>query len=69
MSHASENPVHCAKREELGCQASFPGSKHAQMRARAEGWFFSRREDAAYCPEHVPAWVAEWRAGLAEGRG
>lgn len=61
MSHAAEHPVTCAWREDLGCEASVPGSKHHQVRAQQEGWFFSRREHLAYCPEHVPDWVSAWR--------
>lgn len=28
---------------------------------KAEGWFFTKKKDEAYCPEHVPGWVEEWR--------
>lgn len=62
MSHAAANPVYCARREDLGCQASYPGSKHAAIRAGQEGWFRSRKTGEAFCPEHVPDWVAGWRA-------
>lgn len=61
MSQASEHPVRCAKAAE-GCAALFPGSKHAAVRAHEAGWFFSRREELVYCPEHVPGWVPAWRA-------
>lgn len=61
MSHASENPVTCARQADLGCEASIPGSRHDQIRAQEAGWFFSRQESAAYCPDHVPDWVAGWR--------
>jgi hypothetical protein len=59
MSQASESPVRCARR---GCTASHPGSRHDNIRAQGEGWFHSRRDDAHFCPEHVPGWVPEWRA-------
>jgi hypothetical protein len=32
------------------------------MKADRAGWFHSREEAAAYCPEHVPDWVPAWRA-------
>lgn len=34
---------------------------HAWGYIKAEGWFFSRDGERGYCPEHVPAWVSEWR--------
>lgn len=60
MSHASTHLVHCA-RTDLGCTVSFPGSKWDTIRATAAGWFFSRQEDKAFCPQHTPDWVAGWR--------
>lgn len=35
---------------------------HRWGRTKAAGWFFTRDDDQAWCPEHVPDWVAEWRA-------
>jgi hypothetical protein len=61
VSHASAHPVRCARQADLGCPAQVPGSRHDQIRAQAAGWFFSRREDAAFCPDHVPDWVPAWR--------
>lgn len=61
MSYASGHPVHCARQGD-GCEAQIPGSKWAAIKAGDEGWFFSRKDDAAYCPEHVPDWVPAWRA-------
>lgn len=61
--------MHCARSEDLGCTASFPGSKFAAIKAGADGWFFSRETDEAYCPPHVPEWVAAWRARKAAARG
>jgi hypothetical protein len=60
MSHASDNPVHCAEREN-GCPAEILGDKHSKIRAQERGWFFSRKEERVYCPAHVPDWVAGWR--------
>jgi hypothetical protein len=31
------------------------------MKASREGWFF-QKDDTAWCPDHVPDWVAAWRA-------
>ena len=61
MSHASENPVYCARRADLGCTASHPGSRWDAMAADREGWFHSKAE-GAFCPGHVPDWVPAWRA-------
>jgi hypothetical protein len=61
MSYAGEHPVTCTRQADLGCPASFPGSKHDAIAAAEAGWFFSFKDDAAYCPEHVPGWVPGWR--------
>jgi len=61
VSRAVQSPVRCA-RTHLGCTASFPGSKFGAIRAGDAGWFFSRQEHAAYCPDHTPDWVPAWRA-------
>jgi hypothetical protein len=68
VSHASTHPVHCARRDDLACTASFPGSKWAAVKAGSEGWFFSRAEDKAYCPAHEPDWVPAWRARRGQAR-
>lgn len=60
MSYAQDHPVTCVRREDLGCPVSFPGSKFAAIKAQGEGWFFAK-DGIAYCPEHVPEWVAAWR--------
>jgi hypothetical protein len=33
----------------------------AKIRAHSDGWFFSK-DGTAWCPDHNPEWVAEWRA-------
>lgn len=56
-------PVQACAWADRGCEAVFRDTgKWAHMRASDDGWFFSRQEDAAYCPEHNPPWVADWRA-------
>ena len=51
---------------EDGCAASVPN--HRWGHTLAEGWFFSRREKTAHCPEHLPDWVEAWRARKAAAR-
>lgn len=67
MSYASEHPVTCLRD---GCPASFPGSKWDTMQAQREGWFFPKEHNGVrgWCPEHLPEWVAEWRARQAAKR-
>ena len=43
-----------------GCKETCPDHKFGMIRANTEGWFFTG-EGLAYCPEHVPVWVAAWR--------
>lgn len=59
MSRAQDNPVFCSEQPK-GCGASVPGSKWDQVKAANEGWFFAK-DGTAYCPAHVPDWVAGWR--------
>jgi hypothetical protein len=61
MSHATENPVFCARRDD-GCTASHPSGKWGTMAADKAGWFHSKAEECAWCPEHLPDWVPAWRA-------
>lgn len=58
MSHATEPPTGCAH---PGCDANHPAGKWGDIRAAEKGWFHSKSGDA-YCPKHVPQWVAKWRA-------
>jgi hypothetical protein len=62
VSHAADNPVFCARKDDLGCPARTPDSRFHRIRAGEAGWFFSRETEEAYCPEHVPGWVPAWRA-------
>jgi hypothetical protein len=41
---------------------------HAWGRIKATDWFFSKSEDKAYCPEHIPEWVKRWREKAAMKR-
>jgi hypothetical protein len=46
--------------DELGCTKRV--KNHRWGKTKAEGWFFSRADRGAFCPDHIPAWVVEWRA-------
>lgn len=41
-----------------GCDAKL--ENHYWGKVKAEDWFFTRAGEA-YCPNHVPEWVAGWR--------
>lgn len=43
------------------CLASHPAHQWGNKRAESEGWFH-QKNGTAWCPAHVPQWVAEWRA-------
>ena len=47
------------------CEKPGPKNRWENTRAQTEGWFLQRNGDV-YCPEHVPGWVAGWRARQAE---
>lgn len=42
------------------CEESIKKGRWSQIK-RGENWFFTM-DDKAFCPKHVPSWVAEWRA-------
>ena len=64
MSYASQYPVRCTH---PGCTAQHPSSKWGDIRAADAGWYHAK-DDTAYCPDHVPGWVREWRAKQAPNR-
>lgn len=43
------------------CDAQCKGHKWGKIKAGDGGWFFMN-DGRAYCPRHVPEWVATWRA-------
>jgi hypothetical protein len=45
-----------------GCTATYKDTRFDKIRATEAGWFFSKAEEAAYCPAHKPDWVDDWRA-------
>lgn len=50
--------THCAF---ITCICSFPDHRWGAIRAFNEGWFVEKN-GTAWCPDHVPEWVADWRA-------
>lgn len=44
-----------------GCAASAKDDRWAKIKAHDAGWF-EQKDGTAWCPEHVPDWVARWRA-------
>lgn len=49
--------IHCAI---PNCPAKI--KDHAWGHIQASDWFFSQKEDRAFCPDHIPEWVEAWRA-------
>jgi hypothetical protein len=61
MSERETRWRYCAGPDDLGgCGEKI--RDHAWGHIKAEGWFFSKETGKAYCPEHNPPWVEEWRA-------
>lgn len=53
---AHEGDKQCA----AGCGRSFKRHRWGNIQAHNEGWF-EQKDGTAYCPDHVPDWVAGWR--------
>lgn len=47
--------IHCYE-----CKTAIENNAWSKIKAQGKGWFFSKA-GRAYCPEHNPPWVAEWR--------
>lgn len=43
------------------CEKSFVPHRWGNSEARFQGWFLQRNGEA-WCPDHHPDWVTEWRA-------
>lgn len=56
-SDRETNYVFC---QHEGCMANH--ADHAWGHIKADGWFHSRDGTQAFCPQHLPDWVAGWRA-------
>lgn len=48
-----------------GCTETIPN--HAWGQIKASDWFFTQA-GKAYCPKHIPPWVAKWRERRKKGR-
>jgi hypothetical protein len=44
-----------------GCSASFKNHKWGTMAASKAGWLM-QKDGTVWCPDHLPDWVAAWRA-------
>lgn len=44
------------------CDKTVKDNRWAKIHAHDEGWFITKDDSKAYCPDHVPEWVADWRA-------
>ena len=53
--------------EHEGCTASFKDHRWGRIKAHDAGWFTTRDNERAWCPEHVPAWVPVWRQSPSKG--
>lgn len=54
-----------AQQPVIGCsqeECTTTVQNHYWARVKAEDWFFQRSGEA-WCPAHVPDWVAGWREG------
>lgn len=51
------DPQQCAQ---VGCEETFMPHHWGNIRAQNDGWFLQKNGDA-WCPDHIPEWVAEWR--------
>lgn len=47
-----------------GCPATFTNHQWGKIRAYSAGWF-TTRDGAAWCPDHTPGYVADWRESKA----
>lgn len=46
--------------KEPQCENDYFPDRWGKIEARNKGWFL-QRNGAAWCPEHIPDWVEEWR--------
>ena len=59
MSYTATHEGSTVSCSQADCDATV--KNHRWGKIKAEGWFF-QRDGQAWCPTHVPEWVAEWRA-------
>lgn len=58
----SVQPKKCSKKS---CTNTYTPHHWGTKQAGREGWFM-QRNGVAWCPKHIPDWVAEWRKKKAE---
>lgn len=49
-----------------GCTDSYVPHHWGAKQAERLGWFIQKNGDA-WCPKHIPNWVAKWRAQKQKG--
>jgi len=42
------------------CEETYRPHMWGSIKAHDRGWFL-QKDGTAWCPQHVPEWVAEWR--------
>lgn len=58
--------VYKAACRKTNCQNDYFPDKWGKMEATRKGWFI-HRNGSAWCPDHIPDWVVEWREKKAKG--
>lgn len=53
-----QDEIRCSHRS---CQASIKNHAWGKIKSSDTGWFH-QKNGASWCPDHIPAWVASWRA-------
>lgn len=43
------------------CKATFRDHRWGAIHAHAAGWL-QQKDGTVWCPNHLPGWVADWRA-------
>lgn len=59
----SENKAQYAICDHPGCTNQFVLHYWGSIAAGDKGWFCQKNGDC-WCPEHIPSWVAEWKARM-----
>ena len=61
MTHQTPD-IPCSEPE---CPATAKGHRWGKIHAQRSGWFF-QLDGRAWCPDHLPSWLAAWRRRNAE---
>ena len=46
---------------EKNCGNFYKDHRWGHIKAHDEGWFFSKTSKKAWCPDHIPNWVKQYR--------